>query len=52
MQRRALLDAKPIRKTAASGAEAAERLRLAADLFEAGESIMRQNLRDRDAERR
>jgi hypothetical protein len=47
MQRRALLGTKPIRKTAASGAEAAERLRLALDLFEAGELIMRQNLRRR-----
>jgi hypothetical protein len=47
MQRRLHLDTTPIRKTAASGAEAAERLRLALDLFEAGESIMRQNLRRR-----
>jgi hypothetical protein len=38
---------KPVRKTAASGAEAAARLRLALDLFEAGEAIMRQNLRRR-----
>ncbi len=47
MQRRDPLNAKPNRKTAASGAEAAERLRLALDLFEAGESVMRQNLRRR-----
>ena len=47
MRRRALLNAKPIRKTAASGAEAAARLRLALDLFEAGESMTRQNLRRR-----
>ncbi|MFI5394886.1 MAG: hypothetical protein ACHQ9S_05080 [Candidatus Binatia bacterium] len=47
MQRRIPLNLDPARKTAASGAEAAERLRLALDLFEAGESLMRQNLRRR-----
>lgn len=47
MQRRGPLNAKSVRKTAASGAEAAERLRLALELFEAGESMMRQNLRRR-----
>jgi lauroyl/myristoyl acyltransferase len=47
MRRRDLPDSKPVRKTAGAGAEAVARLRLALDLFEAGESIMRQNLRRR-----
>ena len=47
MRRREPSNAKAIRKMAASGTEAADRLRLALDLFEAGESIMRQNLHRR-----
>ena len=47
MPRAHRLSAEPIRKTAGSGSEAAERQRLALDLFEAGEAMMRQNLRRR-----
>jgi len=41
------MNRRPARKTAGSGPQAAERLRLAFDLFAAGESLMRQNLRRR-----